>query len=402
MAGPAQSCRDRTLSTPGSSRPAPPPGKETQPPWPRPQVGERSRRGKRPAPLALVVPVRFQVQQVVDDIGCRRRQPKTQEGQKRRRPRPGSAHMRQQDGQEDQRILCPLVQPYGVQPGLPFAGESRKVRTGTSPRSAARRVRQNPDSPPWDRHNGSARAHPAGRCRCSKKPAGNRCWKNCELVVASVHADHRRRTRRQRCPHAQPPARPAAYPPGSQVNLPPGCVLLPQIPEQRLIVGQVGYVDRASDDTLRLERALPWAIHWGNCSSQRGLCRASTITVSSSVSDFTVCRPGPRTAARSRRQTLRPTVPPVPGCAFRYSLAGLRLRRFQGSSSYAFAIIPYPSQISDLSILAARSCVFRPADADAGGRPSGRRRRRCVITMRYPPSSPAPRASSAALQPCVQ
>ena len=179
---------------------------------------------------------------------------------------------------------------------------------------------------------------------------------DCELVVAGqVHAaiggEHAGKDAHMRShPLGQQRIRP-----GSQVNLPPGCVLLPQIPEQRLIVGQVGYVDRRQRRHLALERRLALGHPPGKLQQP-----ARTLPCQHDHRIQQRVRLHQRAVQVHAQRHARDgklfghRAPRTWACAFRYSLAGLRLRRFQGSSSYALRHYP-------LSVLKSRTYLsWRP------------------------------------------
>ena len=74
---------------------------------------------------------------------------------------------------------------------------------------------------------------------------------------------------------------------GRQIDLAPAGVLLPQILQQPLIVGQVGDINRHNGRDVALERSLSLNNPRGKMKQRAELCRARTTTESSSVSDFT-------------------------------------------------------------------------------------------------------------------
>jgi len=73
--------------------------------------------GEGAAALAGVLAVGFEVQEVVDHVGSGGAEPKGEEGNKGAGDETGSAVMGEQEGQEEEDVLGPLVKTKGLSPG---------------------------------------------------------------------------------------------------------------------------------------------------------------------------------------------------------------------------------------------------------------------------------------------
>ena len=249
------------------------------------------------------------------DVGRRRRQPEAEERQPRRHQRPRRAHMRQQHRQEDQHILGPLVQPDRAQPRLHRRGRIAEGPHRLHPRrtqsraQAAVRIRHHRlHAMRQQRH---IRPRISDVAEALRKPLLERR----ELVVpgqvdAAVGGQNPGKDAQMRG-HALGQQRVRAR---GQVDLAALGMLLPQIFQQRLVVGQMHHIDRRQRRHFALERGLALRRSTGKMQQRRRDSAAPAQSPCPAACPTSpACRPGPRTAERG--ETVRPSSPSAPEAA---------------------------------------------------------------------------------------
>ncbi len=91
----------------------------------RPVATERSPAAKARLAFVQVHPVRLQVKQVIENVGCRSEKAEAEEGDDGGQDKPRADGMGQQQRQENEQILGPLMHPEGLRQGYGGAKRSR-------------------------------------------------------------------------------------------------------------------------------------------------------------------------------------------------------------------------------------------------------------------------------------
>ena len=214
-------------------------------------------RGEGPAALAGMVAVGLHVQKVVDDVGGRRGQAEAEEGEACRRERAGRPDVSKQQRHNDEDVLGPLVQPDSLEPrldgvdGVAEGADGLNAGAAQPGEQAAMRVRdhrvnggrEQMDVGPRVADVGEAvgktgleggQLIPAGEVGCAVR--GEYAGEDAEVGGDALGQQGVRAS--------------------GEVDLPAGGMLLPEVFEKLLIVGQMCNVKRGDLRDLALEGGL--------------------------------------------------------------------------------------------------------------------------------------------------